>query len=268
MKRLAIGVVGLTTLLVVGTVVRAPGPRSSPPALTEPWTGMELTLVPAGTFRMGTPTDEKGREAQEVLHDVRLTKPYYLGRREVTQAEWTEVMGTNPSNFQGCRSCPVERVSFHDVAAFVARLNERSGPGYRLPTEAEWEHACRAGGSKPFGHAATLGSSEANIDGTYPYDAPARGGRLRTTPAGEFPANPLGLFDIQGNVWEWTADWYCPYPEGAATDPVGNCSSQYRVIRGGSWKFDANSARCGLRYTHRPQDSGYSLGFRMAKDAS
>ncbi len=262
--QLAIALLALTTLLVGRSTLRAPG-LNLPPQWTEPVTGMTFALVRVGTFQMGTPDTEKGREAQEVRHTVTLTKPFYLGRHEVTQAQWTAVMGTNPSHFQGCDACPVERVSLHDVDAFIVRLNERAGPGFRLPTEAEWEKACRAGGAEPFGRTATLGSLDANIEGTYPYGAPAGIARGRTTPVGQFPPNALGLFDMQGNVWEWTSDWYCLYPDAPATDPRGACSSEYRVIRGGSWAFDGNSARCGLRYTHRPQDSGYSVGFRIVR---
>jgi formylglycine-generating enzyme required for sulfatase activity len=257
--------VALVALLVGGRVLRAPGP-SRGPSWTEPATGMQFALMPAGTFRVGTPAAERGREAQEVPHTVRLTKAFYLGRYEVTQAQWTALMGTNPSHFQGCPTCPVESVNFADVQSFIGRLNARSGPGFRLPTEAEWETACRAGGTAPFGGSATLSSRDANIDGNYPYNAPRGVAREKTTRAGYFAPNARGLFDMSGNVWEWTEDWYCLYPDGEATDPVGRCSSEYRVIRGGSWKFDGNSARCGLRYTHRPQDSGPSLGFRLARD--
>jgi formylglycine-generating enzyme required for sulfatase activity len=158
-------------------------------------------------------------------------------------------------------------VSLEDVREFIARLNERSGPGFRLPTEAEWELACRAGGPQPFGHRSTLSSRDANINGMYPYNAPQGTARNQTTTVGRFAANPWGIHDMSGNVWEWVQDRHCPYPGGAVTDPLGTCDSGFFVIRGGSWQFDGNSARCGLRYTHRPQDSGYSLGFRLAKDA-
>jgi formylglycine-generating enzyme required for sulfatase activity len=215
---------------------------------------------------MGSPLTEAGREDQEVPHRVTLTRPFYLGIHEVTQGQWAQVMGANPSHFAGCERCPVEQVSSVDVEEFIRRLNERGGPGYRLPTEAEWEYACRAGDSQPFGNRTTLSSRDANIDGNFPYAADKGGSRERPTAVGYFPANAWGLFDMSGNVWEWTSDPYCPYPDAAVTDPVGACSSDRRVIRGGSWKFDGNSARCGLRYAHRPQDRGYSLGLRLAHD--
>lgn len=255
----------VVAVAVAATTLRAPLKRSAAD-WTDPVTGITFVHISPATFQVGTPATEAGREAQEVRHEVRLTRPYYLAKHEVTQAVWVEIMGANPSQFNDCPTCPVERVSLTDVEAFLARLNARSGSGFRLPTEAEWEVACRCRGSAPFGQASSLGSLDANIDGNYPYDAPKGPARGRTTPAGSFPPNRWGLFDMSGNVWEWTSDWHCLYPEGTVTDPAGTCSSEYRVIRGGSWKFDGNSARCGLRYTHRPQDSGYSLGFRLAKD--
>jgi formylglycine-generating enzyme required for sulfatase activity len=235
------------------------------PRWIEPWTRMTFVRLAPGTFRMGTPPGEAQREPQETPHTVRLTKSVYLASYEVTEEQWIRVMGSNPSHFQPCPSCPVERVSFVEVERFIDRLNRTATPGFRLPTEAEWEYACRAGGTLPFGARASLGSNDANIDGDYPYGAPQGIARGRTVPVGSFPPNAWGLYDMSGNVWEWTGDWHCPYA-GDATDPVGRCDSGLRVIRGGSWKFDGGSARCGLRYTHRPQDSGYSLGLRLAHD--
>ena len=210
------------------------------PPRVDPLTGMSFVRIPAGSFAMGTPAGEPGREAQERLHDVTLTRDFYLAIHEVTQAQWTRVMGVNPSEFAGCAACPVERVTYFDVQAFLRRLNAASSwPGFRLPTEAEWEYACRAGGRAAYGAAATLTKTDANISGT------------RTMPVGSFTANAFGLFDMSGNVWEWTADDHSP---------------GLKVIRGGSWRFAADSARCGLRYTHRPRDRGYSLGVRLAHD--
>jgi formylglycine-generating enzyme required for sulfatase activity len=178
-------------------------------------------------------------------------------------------MGSNPSWFQRCGPrCPVERVSYLDVQRFIARLSHLGGQRFRLPTEAEWEYACRAGTTTPFSTGAQLTTAQANYDGEGPY-AGARRGAFRRTPTavGSFPPNPLGLHDMHGNVWEWTDDWHCPYPPGDAMDPKGSCVTGFKVIRGGSWYFDANSARCALRYTHRPQDSGFSLGFRLVHPA-
>ena len=247
-------------------VLASCAPAGAPGEVTIDPGGIRLVLVAPGDFLMGSPGEEPGREAQERPHRVRLTQRFYLGVTEVTQRQWEAVMGGNPSHFTACGpECPVERVSFHEVQAFLSALNARAGGGFRLPTEAEWEYACRAGGTAPFGHRATLGSADANINGAYPYGADATAPATGTMPVARFPPNPWGLFDMSGNVWEWTADWHCPYPAGDATDPVGRCASPHRVIRGGSWAFDGNSARCALRYTHRPQDRGFSLGFRVAR---
>lgn len=244
------------------------GARAPEPRLLDGASGIELALIQPGTFVMGTPDTEPGRESQEVPHTVHLTKPFYLGVTEVTQGQWTRIMSTNPSHFTDCGpECPVERVTYFDVMQFLVVLNQRSGGGYRLPTESEWEYACRAGGDQAFGHRATIGAEHANIDGRFPYGEPPSRESTGTLPVGRFPANPWGLLDMSGNVWEWTADDHCEYPRRAATDPVGDCGSPLKVIRGGSWKFDGNSARCGVRYTHRPQDRGFSLGFRVARDA-
>jgi formylglycine-generating enzyme required for sulfatase activity len=210
------------------------------PRLTDPFTGMAFVRIPAGTFTMGTPLFEPKREAQETQHQVTLARDFYLAIHEVTQREWRRVTGDNPSSFSGCDSCPVERVTYHDVEKFLMKLNGASSwPGFRLPTEAEWEYACRAGGTKAYGDRASIDRTRANYDGT------------RTKPVGSFAPNAWGLFDMSGNVWEWTSDDHSP---------------GLKVIRGGSWRFGADSARCGLRYTHRPQDRGYSLGLRLAHE--
>ena len=230
----------------------------------------ELVEIRAGRFVMGSAAAEAGRNADETPHDVAISRPFFLGRFEVTQQEWEAVMGTNPSHFADCgATCPVEHVSFVDVQQFLEKLNADATSQfvYRLPTEAEWEYACRAGTTTPFSTGANLTPDQANYNGRHPY-APSAPGvfRERPTPAGTFPANAWGLADMHGNVWEWTADWYGPYPSGPARDPRGPSTGEKRVIRGGSWFFDANSARCALRYTHAPADRGFSLGFRVAAD--
>jgi formylglycine-generating enzyme required for sulfatase activity len=228
---------------------------------------MEFVLVPSGRFTMGSPPGELGREPREVPHGVAISRPFYMGIHEVTQRQWQQVMGSKPSWFHACGpDCPVERVSWRDVQAFIARLERLSSQRFRLPTEAEWELACRGGTATPFHTGADLTTEQANFDGEGPYgNSPPGRFRRSTTKVGTFPPNALGLHDMHGNVWEWTQDWHCPYPAGPVTDPVGTCSTDFKVIRGGSWYFDANSARCALRYTHRPQDSGFSLGFRLVR---
>jgi formylglycine-generating enzyme required for sulfatase activity len=239
-----------------------------PRTRVDPLTKMPFVLVPAGKFSMGTPDGEPQREAQEVPHRVSIAHPFYLGIHEVTQREWSAVTRTNPAHFQSCGpDCPIENVSYLDVTEFLRRINARSGwKGFRLPTEAEWEYACRAGGAKAFGASDMLSTDEANFDGEYPLTGQSRGlNRASPLRVGSFRPNAWGLFDMSGNVWEWTSDDYAPYP-GATVPANPAFTADRKVIRGGSWLFGADSARCGLRYTHRPQDRGPSLGVRLAHD--
>jgi sulfatase modifying factor 1 len=258
----------LACLTALAAAVTIAGPAPRPRVRVEPVTGMVLVRVEAGAFEMGSRPSEPMREAQEHLHEVRLTRAFELGRYEVTQDEWRRVMGTSPSAHAGCGRCPVENVDLGAVSEFLRRLGVLSPlDGFRLPTEAEWEWACRAGTRTPFASGETLGTDDANVDGEWPYPGSPRGvHRGKTTPVGTFRPNRWGLFDMHGNVWEWTADEHCPYPPGRVVDPVERCDSGLQVIRGGSWAFGADSARCALRYTHRPVDRGPSLGFRVARD--
>jgi sulfatase modifying factor 1 len=234
-----------------------------------------LVPIPPGRFVMGSPQSEIGRGADETPHIVSISRGFLLGQHEVTQAEWRAVMRTSPGFFRDCEaSCPVESVNLADIAQFLDALNATDPPRssshglhYRLPTEAEWEYACRAGTTTPFSTGENLTTAQANYNGLFPYSAFPKGlNREQPTPAGSFAPNAWGVADMHGNVWEWTSDWYGPYPPGAAIDPRGPSSGTRRVIRGGSWFFDGNSARCALRDTHAPQDRGFSLGFRVAAD--
>ena len=264
--RVAAGVLAGTLLvaLLVAHLV-APGPADF---YIEPATGMVLVAVRPGSFMMGSPESEPGRNDDEVLHRVVISRLFYIGQHEVTQAEWTKVMGSNPSHFSGCEKCPVEQVDFYQVNEFLSRINaNNSAMRFRLPTEAEWEYACRAGGSTPFGTGTSLTTAQANFDGRYQAASAEDGAAYdKTVPVGKFPPNAWGLHDMHGNVWEWTNDWYGPYEPRRDTDPRGSDTGPKRVIRGGSWHFDADSARCGLRYTHSPQDKGFSLGFRVVAE--
>jgi formylglycine-generating enzyme required for sulfatase activity len=243
----------------------APGP---PGFYIEPVTGMMLVAVRPGTFTMGSPESEIGRQADETPHRVTLPEVFYVGQHEVTQAAWTRVMGSNPSASSGCERCPVEHVNFYEVNDFLSRLNAGTrAMRFRLPTEREWEYACRAGTTTPFNTGQQLTTDQANVDGRYPSAGGAPGvAREKTEPVGSFPPNGWGLFDMHGNVWEWTNDWYGPYDTERQADPRGAETGQARVIRGGSWHVDANSARCALRFTHAPQDRGPSLGFRVVAE--
>ncbi len=255
-------------MLAAAACLTASAGGQRPDVWIEAATGLRFVRVPAGSFTMGTPPGVDGREAEEVPHRVTLTRDFYLGQFEVTQGQWTRVMGRNPSHFQACgEDCPVERVSSPDIQAFIGRLAAETGERFRLPTEAEWEYACRSGATTAYATGDRLTTDQANFNGTGPNPgAPA--GLYRETPTrvGSFSPNAWGLYDMHGNVWEWTEDEHCPYPDQPVTDPVGRCGAEKRVIRGGSWYFDANSARCGLRYDHRPQDLGFSLGFRLVRD--
>ena len=205
---------------------------------------------------MGTPAGEPDREPGETRHDVSVSS-FAMGRYEITQGQWARVMGTNPSHFASRgEDFPVERVSLLDIREFLRRLNKASRTiRFRLPTEAEWEYACRAGTTTAFAFGRSLTRNEANIR-----IGPEPDGTSRV---GSYSANPWGLFDMHGNVWEWTEDDFCPYADAPQKDPVGRCESGLKVIRGGSWYFGPDSARCGLRYTHPPKELGFSLGFRV-----
>jgi formylglycine-generating enzyme required for sulfatase activity len=259
----------------VGVVATVALTLSAPPTLlgptgrkwVEPVTGMRFVLLPGGTYQMGSPPGERWRESQEVLHEVTISRPIYVGQHEVTQEQWRIVMGTQPSRFRGALALPVENITWLEARQFLQRLTARSENGiFRLPTEAEWEYACRAGTMTAYGIGAAISSSDANIDPRAPDDTSPDAPDTGTRPVGSYRANPWGLFDMHGNVWEWTSDAHCAYGKAPARDPQATCDSPLKVIRGGSWRFRADSARCALRYTHAPVDRGYSLGFRVVRE--
>jgi len=222
---------------------------------------LEMLWVKPGTFEMGSPTTEAGRRSSEAEHNVTLTKGFYLGQYEVTQTQWEKVMGDNPSHFKGANR-PVEKVSWTEVTSFCEKLTEMereagrlpAGMAYQLPTEAQWEYACRAGTKTAFFFGDSLTFGQANI----------RGGPGETTDVGKYPANEWGFHDMHGNVWEWTADWYEEYTSGAVSDPVGPAVGSLRVTRGGSWFLEAGYARSADRGRLEPALSDYSLGFRLS----
>jgi formylglycine-generating enzyme required for sulfatase activity len=266
--RLAFGV--LVVAIAVAWTARdllAPG-SGNPPVWVEPYTGIEFVLVPAQLFQMGSPDTEPGRQPDETLHPVDLSRPFYIGRHEVTQGEWARLMETRPSQFGDCDRCPIERVSFLEAQEFIRRLRAKTGAPVRLPTEAEWELSCRSGGGEPFGHRSTLSARDANIDGRYPYNAPQGTTRGQPTTVGRFAPTPWGLFDMTGNVWEWVEDRECPYPPGRASDPLAACGSPRVIIRGGSWDDPGAAARCSHRGALEPHEAAGTVGFRLAKDTS
>jgi formylglycine-generating enzyme required for sulfatase activity len=234
--------------------VASSSPRSPAPLPT--WRnsiGMEFALIPAGEFLMGS-NDEHDNE--KPVHTVRISKPFYLGQYEVTQGQWQVIMGNNPSRFKGAVKLPVESVSWEDVQEFIRRLNTREGSSrYRLPTEAEWEYAARAGTITAY----SFGDDPGRL-GDYAWFADRAGGK--THPVGQKKPNPWQLYDMQGNVWEWVQDWYGAYAAGAAVDPVGPPSGSSRVNRGGSWRHSARNCRSAYRARGAPDYRYNYLGFR------
>ena len=216
--------------------------------------GIEFVWVPAGEFRMGSTSSDAYSNERPVTR-VRITRGFWLGKHEVTQAQWQGVMGSNPSRFQECGGrCPVERVSWEEMQEFIGRLNGQGGREvYRLPTGAEWEYAARAG---------RAGDRYGNVDAIAWYDGNSGD---RTHPVGGKSANAWGLHDMLGNVWEWVQDRYGEYPGGAVTDPRGPRSGSYRVLRGGSWFNRAWNARASNRNHDDPGVRNNDLGFRLLR---
>lgn len=247
----------LTALCVVSPVMAAQKPageeRLSGTGISEKLLpGLDFVLVRGGCFRMGSDT---GNYDEKPVHDV-CVSDFYLSKYEVTQGQWVAVMGDNPSRFRGCGSdCPVEQVSSNEAVDFTARLSNRTGKTYRLPTEAEWEYACRDGGKDELycggNHIDSLAWYEANGDG-------------RTHPVGQKKPNALGLYDMSGNVWEWVLDWKGAYPANRQENPVGP-SGATRVRRGGSWQYGAGQARAAWRSSGYPDDRALDIGFRLVR---
>ena len=214
---------------------------------------LEMVLIPAGKFKMGSPESEKARRNDEKQYEVTLTKPFYMGKYEVTQEQWESVMGNNPSSRTKGAKLPVTDVSWEDCQEFIKKLNASTKGGYRLPTEAEWEYACRAGTTTAYSYGDSLTKTDANIDG------------LSISAVGSYKPNSFGLYDIHGNVWEWCEDWYGDYPAGAVTDPKGPAKGEYRVLRGGSFFVNVSKARSSLRFDYTPTARLDDAGFRLAR---
>jgi len=268
--------------------------KDSHPVIRSSSTGMQLVAVEAGTFAMGSPPDEPERENNETQHQVTLTRPFYVGVYEVTQGEFTHVMGFNPSTVRGSDRLPVETVTWFDAVSFCNRLSkldgleaaymvsniEMEGPhitnavvrwisssaGYRLPTEAEWEFACRAGTRTPFSFGDTVTSDQANFDGLTPYNGGARGQfRKRTLEVDAFPANAFGLYQMSGNVFEWVWDYYAQYPTDPQRDPIGPEDGTLRVRRGGAYGSPGGHMRSAVRHGVPPRIPFFHMGFRAAR---
>jgi formylglycine-generating enzyme required for sulfatase activity len=263
----------------------APAPAGGAKRLTNS-IGMKLVLIPSGKFTMGSPNDEFAREGMEgPRHVVEITRPFYLGAYEVTQAEYQKVTGTNPctlcaggkfaSRVSGLDTSnfPVETVDWNDCRAFCEKLSalpaeKRARRVYRLPTEAQWEYACRAGAREyaPFAFGKSLSSHQANFNGNISYGGAARGPSLdRACKVGSYKPNAWGLYDMHGNVWEWTADWYESYSarKGVTRDPKGAATGSQRIFRGGSWTNEGSWCRSAKRYPANPDAKNYLIGFRV-----
>lgn len=236
--------------------------------------GMVFCLVPPGEFLMGSDPNEPGRREDEQQHLVTLTEPFYMGQCPVTQQEWLKVMGKNPSQFlQGgasdCLRFPVENVSWQDAVSFLAALNQTHiipGWKYRLPTEAEWEYACRAGATTPFSFGSQLNGSQANCNGSFPYGTREQGSEIaRPTKVKNYPENSFGLYDMHGNVWEWCNDWYDAeyYAGSVAENPAGPDQGTKKVVRGGAWNSFAAACRSAVRNSFEPTFHDSSIGLRV-----
>ena len=292
----------LTALLVLLSIAcNRTEPPPAPPA--PPELRIELASIPAGTFTMGSPPTQPGREPDETPHPVTISRPFLLATTEVTQAQWHAVTGERARAFAQCGSdCPIASVTWFETVEFCNALSKREGlpscytiddaqvtwnracTGYRLPTEAEWEYAARAGRSDsvPGGDLTTLkckvdplldaaGWYCGNSRVTYPDCLDAREKWDGAACAGPHPVaqktpNAWGLFDLHGNAWEWVWDRHGPYPETAVADPVGPSSGEFRVLRGGSWLRNARFCRSASRNKYSPDQKHYhGLGFRVAR---
>jgi formylglycine-generating enzyme required for sulfatase activity len=212
----------------------------------------EMVFVEGGRFMMGS---NSGYGDEKPVHEVELSS-FYIGKYEVTQAQWQAVMGTNPSHFKDCDHCPVEQVSWNDAQEFIDKLNQKTGKKYRLPTEAEWEYAAR-GGAKSKGYLYSGGNDVGNVAWFTDNSG------SKTHSAGAKQANELLIFDMSGNVWEWCSDWYGSYSGTFQRNPQGASSGQDRVLRGGSWNDKASYCHVTFRFGNYPDIRNFNCGFRL-----
>jgi formylglycine-generating enzyme required for sulfatase activity len=236
---------------------------------------LDMVLIPGGTFLMGSPPNEKERDYSETPQHSVTVQRFFMSKYPVTQAQWKAVaalpqinlpLNPNPSYFKG-KNQPVEQVSCYEAEEFCARISQKTGKMYRLPSESEWEYACRAGTTTPFHFGETITGELANFDAHYAYGfAPKATDLQETTPVGSFPANAFGLYDMHGNVWEWCADFWHEYYYGAPTDGSAwnkNGNNRYRILRGGSWYDEPKSCRSAHRVCAPLDTRRYNCGFRL-----
>jgi formylglycine-generating enzyme len=293
-------VVCLVTMLLAALPAASQKEKDAEKAITNS-IDVKLALIPAGKFQMGSPADESEREDKELRHEVTISKPFYVGVYEVTQAQYAKVIGNptengkrNPwnngahfdKNRGGGPDHPMENVQWDQAVEFCKRLSalpaeKKAGRTYRLPTEAEWEYCARAGTNTPFSSGKSLSSKEANFNGNYPYGAAKADYLRRTSKVGSYKPNAWGLYDVHGNVSEWCSDWYDPdyYKNSPKKDPTGpekgvvptgyknrntpGVGQWYRVIRGGSWIDEARGCRSAYRFRAMPNEPYRLIGLRV-----
>jgi formylglycine-generating enzyme len=238
--------------------------EKDPPKNVTNGIGMKFVWIPPGKFIMGSPKGEKGRQPDEVQHEVTLTRGFYLGVYAVTQEECLAVMGEGPGDRAGEKNLPLT-LSWNHSQEFIKKLRERDEKPYRLPTEAEWEYACRAGTNTPFHFGETISTDQANYDGSGETYGGGKKGvyRGKALPVGGFPANAFGLHDMHGNVLQWCQDWYGDYPQEDVVDPRGPEKGEGRVFRGGAWSPDLGDCRSARRGKQEPDVGFSSFGFRL-----
>ena len=225
-----------------------------------------MRWIHPGTFLMGSPEGEPERNKNEKQHEVTLTNGFWLADTACTQQLWEKIMGENPRKLKGDAQLPIESVTWDDCQEFLQALGKRfKGLDFRLPTEAEWEYACRAGTRTPFSFGDNITTDQANYNGYYPYnDGPKGENREKTVPVKDLSCNQWGLYQMHGNVWEWCADWSGDYPAGSVENPKGPTKGDDRVLRGGSWIFYGRSVRSASRNRILPDFSGRYVGFRFS----
>ena len=257
-------IIPILIVMIVGSLV-CNGYAQQPKERITNSLGMEFVLIKPAKFMMGSPEDEPGRYTGERLHAVNLTNPFYLQTTEVTQAQWKAVMDQNPSSQKICGdNCPVEQVSWDDAQRFIQKLNRKEGTDkYRLPTEAEWEYACRAGSTTAFANGDITElqcDRDPNLDaiGWYCWNS-----KNRIQPVAQKKPNAWGLHDMPGNVQEWCQDWFGVYPSDEVTNPKGPPSGSYRVMRGGTWYSPARDTRCASRFGSPVRYRFRHIGFRL-----
>lgn len=272
---ISLGIVVFCAVITLGTVSCKPAKQLE---IKDNFTPPEMIWVAPGTFNMGSSTSELGREDDEKQHNVTIRKGFWLGKYPVTQAEYKAVLGDHSFGFYG-ENLPVESVTWYEATNFCAKLTEieraigrlPKGYEYTLPTEAQWEYACRAGTTTAFNNGTDIPTEDQmkkdpcpNMDelGWYYLNSDSK-----THPVGQKKPNAWGFYDMHGNVWEWCLDWYGFYPTNSAIDPTGPEEGTFRVIRGGTWLHHASQCRSAYRDYNRPRASDKFSGFRVALSA-